>query len=267
LKVLIGHFFNEEFLLPYWVRHHQRLFDHAVLIDYASTDRSVEIIREMAPTWEIRPSVLMDFGAWENDQYMMAVEQETEQRFPGSWKTVLNTTEFLLAADLDMLDQWLGSRVAPMGVAMIDHPDRRPDPLDKPDLFSMKHHGCLDLGHRRLIHRQPHGNYTPGRHNWTGGAPTMGNMFLLWFGWSPMDHIKGRKLQIQTRIPESDKQAGLGWHHLVDEPELERRYLEEEVPRMRDLLQYPDYRATLERVHTRYHLGPLPGEQHEDTTS
>src|SRR6516164_5807036 len=50
---LISHFWNEEFLLPYWLRHHLPLFDHGVLIDYTSTDRSVEIIHELAPHWEV----------------------------------------------------------------------------------------------------------------------------------------------------------------------------------------------------------------------
>ena len=47
MRLVISHFFDEEFMLPWWLRHHRELFDHGILIDYASTDRSVEICREL----------------------------------------------------------------------------------------------------------------------------------------------------------------------------------------------------------------------------
>jgi FkbM family methyltransferase len=40
MTTLIGHFRNEEYLLPWWLRHHVPMFDHGVLIDYSSTDAS-----------------------------------------------------------------------------------------------------------------------------------------------------------------------------------------------------------------------------------
>ena len=46
---VITHFWNEEILLPYWLKHHLELFDHGILINYRSTDKSVEIIKELAP--------------------------------------------------------------------------------------------------------------------------------------------------------------------------------------------------------------------------
>ena len=73
---LISHFWNEEFLLPYWLRHHYPLFDHGVLLDYASTDQSVEIIRALAPRWEVRPSRNQWFDARDADAEVMEVERE-----------------------------------------------------------------------------------------------------------------------------------------------------------------------------------------------
>ena len=46
---IIGTFYNEEYLLPYWLKHHTRLFDHGILINWGSTDNSVEIIKRYAP--------------------------------------------------------------------------------------------------------------------------------------------------------------------------------------------------------------------------
>ena len=50
---VISHFFNEEYLLPFWLEHHSKIFDHGIMIDYCSTDRSVEIIRKFCPSWTI----------------------------------------------------------------------------------------------------------------------------------------------------------------------------------------------------------------------
>src|SRR4051812_48551649 len=99
---VISHFWNEEFLLPYWLKHHYPLFDHGVLIDYASTDRSAEIIHELAPQWEVRSSANVWFDARDVDAEVMAVERE----FNG-WKVALNTTEFLLCPDLRLFVRWL----------------------------------------------------------------------------------------------------------------------------------------------------------------
>ena len=52
-KTVVTHFFNEEYLLPWWLEHHKKYFDHGVMIDYNSTDSSVEIIKKICPTWTI----------------------------------------------------------------------------------------------------------------------------------------------------------------------------------------------------------------------
>ena len=46
---LIAHVWNEAFLLPYWLRHHRPRFDHGVVIDYASTDGTPDLVRRWAP--------------------------------------------------------------------------------------------------------------------------------------------------------------------------------------------------------------------------
>ena len=51
-------------LLPYWIRHHASMFDMAILIDYNSTDQSLEIIRREAPkTWKVVSSRNANFDA------------------------------------------------------------------------------------------------------------------------------------------------------------------------------------------------------------
>ena len=92
---VICHFRNEEVYLRYWLRHHVRLFDRGVLFDYGSTDRSREVIRELAPGWEVRPSRNALFHSLPIDAEAMAVEREF-----GGWKACLNVTEFLMHHDL-----------------------------------------------------------------------------------------------------------------------------------------------------------------------
>ena len=103
--MLITHFYNEEILLPYWIRHHASMFDHAILIDYSSTDRSVQIIQDMAPsTWKIIKTNNTDRfqgdkrpeEAYLNDQEIA----ELEFQYPNDWHIALTVTEFLVASDL-----------------------------------------------------------------------------------------------------------------------------------------------------------------------
>ena len=87
---LITNIYNEEYLLPLWLEHHKNMFDHGIIIDYRSTDRSVEICKEICPTWEVRTSKNEKFGANENDEQFMEIENTLS-----GIKMILNTTEFL----------------------------------------------------------------------------------------------------------------------------------------------------------------------------
>lgn len=95
--VLVSHFLNEEMLLPFWIRHHARFFDAAILIDYGSTDQSVEIIKRTAPsTWRVVNTKNNKFEAVSIDIEVMWYENA----YPDAWKVSLCTTEFLVASDL-----------------------------------------------------------------------------------------------------------------------------------------------------------------------
>ena len=52
-KTIVSHFYNEEYLLPWWLSHHKNHFDYGIMIDYNSTDKSKEIIEEICPHWKI----------------------------------------------------------------------------------------------------------------------------------------------------------------------------------------------------------------------
>ena len=45
-RLLIAHFYNEEYLLPFWIRHHFNLFDDVVLINNNSSDRLWKLYKQ-----------------------------------------------------------------------------------------------------------------------------------------------------------------------------------------------------------------------------
>jgi hypothetical protein len=248
---LISHFWNEEFLLPYWLRHHYPLFDRGILIDYGSTDRSLDIIRELAPRWEVRPTVNAWFDARDIDAEVMAVEREI-----AGWKVVLNTTEFLLSHDLGLFIRWLEKYrpdlrgIWPFDLAIVDPlPQCDAEVTDAP-LYFQRHWGYHPRGGRsRLLHCHPDGRYAAGRHSsdWLR-KDVDDSLFIVWFGWSPMRYVRGRKLQIQKRISARDRAEGLGRQHLLSAESLEANYRKEAAHAYDLLAAHAPYRQLLQSL-------------------
>jgi hypothetical protein len=256
---VICHVFNEDLLLPYWVRHHRELFDHGILIDYASTDRTVDVWRELAPaSWQVVPSRNRDFAGRTIDDEVMDYER---LRAPG-WTVTLNVTEFLVHEDLRSYLADLHESMRPFtgcialhSYVMVDALAREAAydrPLDERPLWEQRWHGYRDPARvrgARFMHAQRDGAYGPGRHStkhaWTpapGDAP-----LILWWGWSPWPHVRARRLQIQTRIPQSDLKLGRGVQHVASPQVLDARFAFE-CSRAKNLLDDQALRACLGRL-------------------
>ena len=133
MRVVIAPFRNEEYLLPFWLKHHREMFDHGVMIDYHSTDASADIVRELVPDWELVPARYERWDPIDEDFERM----NHEARFQ-AWKITLNITEFLCAESLEKVEarvEEAGLEGAhARGVLMADPADAAlppPDP-DKP---------------------------------------------------------------------------------------------------------------------------------------
>ena len=50
---VISHIYNEEYLLPFWLQYHSKIFNDGIIIDYYSTDNSINIINKICPNWKI----------------------------------------------------------------------------------------------------------------------------------------------------------------------------------------------------------------------
>jgi len=230
MKIVISHIYNEEFLLPYWLKHTKLFFDHGIIIDYQSTDKSLEIIKKICPTWEIRPSKLEFFAAKENDDQVMEIERETRTKHLDAWFMALNTTEFLVSPNLDenLKHPTLGCVQIYL---MVEHPCFINSPLLSNSLLETKWFGYpqpIQFG-RKLIHKKECGEYHIGRHIWKDfdQTPLLENTIIAKFVWSPMEQGLPRKMQIQNKIPESDKQRGFGGHHLINEHNIHALYQHE----------------------------------------
>ncbi|MGE7883583.1 glycosyltransferase family 2 protein [Bacillus sp. NPDC094077] len=242
---LISHFYNEEYLLPWWLMHHTQLFDHGILINRGSTDRSVEICRQFAPHWEVRDSRVPEFDAILVDQEVIDIEKEV----PG-WKMVLNTTEFLCCQNksefFTSLISFHNQMHAIRLILMVD-------PLDsiysKPryslPLVKQRYHGYFPYDPHlgcswRLIHNYEHGSYTPGRHSSSYKFTVYPYpVFVLKFYFSPWnDAMRKRRLQIAPTL--SARWQWLKPHYTTSLEELETKFIE--VARgTQDLRSIPEY--------------------------
>ena len=221
---LITHFYNEEYLLPFWIEWHKKLpLDSVTLIDYASTDRSVEIVKELAPKhWKLIPSRNADFCAAACDAEVMDIEKSL-----GGWKLALNTTEFLMIPSNNIVER-LNSYGAQavfcksVGIAGGDNQD----PQNIKEFMSAFDTGYMDsivesVGVNtvnrsdRIIHNSLCGFYSAGRHDTNLPSKIESDsIFIGWAGYYPWNQntIK-RKLQIKERIPEHNKRRLWGAQH------------------------------------------------------
>lgn len=218
---LITHIYNESYLLPFWLTHHKKMFDNIIIIDYNSTDNSVEICREICPDCKIITSRNETFDAVQVDKEVMDIENTVS-----GIKMCLNVTEFLFCN-------------TPVKNVF--------ENLNEPSTFSVKSYSpyskieynvnsCSDLFRNllnddivfhydrgdRQIHTFSNGNYTTGRHETNNpSSSTLDNMFIIWLGYYPFNEsLLERKLQIQKNMPLSDKQKRLGHQHLLTKQEM-----------------------------------------------
>lgn len=257
---IISHFYNEEFLLPYWLAYHVNIFDHGILINYDSTDNSIQIIKKYAPSWEVRNSRnrVWDFIA--ADQELMNIEREVD-----GWKIILNTTEFLLHYDLktylynfkESNKELFGVRTN--GIVMVDKFEDRYDKLNKEHLIFQKKYGYLEsdylpiteanpLHRSRFLHHAPDGKYNLGRHQTKYSSVIDKSLFLLWFGFSPYEYIKTRKLSFKKRMSSRNINMGAGLQHTLDEKQLEDKFLQESKKTYNLLESVPEYKKVLVKI-------------------
>jgi hypothetical protein len=223
MKTIMSHFYNEEYLLPFWLNHHKKMFDHGILIDYHSTDKSVEIIKKICPTWDIITSRNEFFESFSIDKEVEDIESSIS-----GWRICLNITEFLIGNFEILNNIEPNTNFFIPECIMVDSIENEFTTLDEnKNLVSQRTHGIHPFQYNEILRRESRRsrklsnyftNYPLGRHY--EGHNTR-DFLILWYGYSPFNEdIIKRKLQIQNKMPESDKSRGLGFQHLVSEKNL-----------------------------------------------
>lgn len=216
---LLSHIFNEEYLLPFWLNHHKNMFDQIIIIDYNSTDKSIEICKSICPECQIIKTINKDFGAVNVDIEVMDIENKID-----GIKIVLNTTEFLFCVK-SVKDIFSDKKNKAHAITCITPYSSNSYNINNlNELFTNLLNDDIvyhyDRG-IRIIHTFPNGNYTTGRHSTLNNCSITDDAFILWFGYYPMnDNLLKRKLQIKQNVPQGDIDTRAGFQHLFSEDKI-----------------------------------------------
>ena len=239
-KTVLTHFYNEEYLLPWWLSHHKKIFDHGILIDYHSTDRSREIIKAICPTWEIITTRNEYFESLAIDQEIMDYERNLT-----GWRITLNIPEFLFG-NISRLSQTPNQQIFLGNYVFIDKDGATPD-INKPLHeqccwgYYQGSEGCqyLNLGSRctRSLHNYPV-VYEAGRH-WGAHQATYNDLAIFYYGYAFLNRpFLDRKLQIKTKMSPIELQvAGNSHPNTVTEKQFLDNINSYHRPRCSDLLE------------------------------
>lgn len=220
-RVILTHFYNEEHLLPWWLNHHTKYFDHGLLINWGSTDRSLEIIKDLAPTWQVIDSKFKKFDAHHLEWEMMNYERQAPT---GIWRLSIPTSEFLVG-DIDALTPIIPDRhqwIIPTLVFAAYDPNGSLDhslPLWE-QIKTGRHYKDLashNAWQCRSFHNYNDIFYSGGRH--FSNENTDKAMIFKFANVLVGRPMINRKLQIQDRISDFDKEEAVT-HTSVDSDRL-----------------------------------------------
>lgn len=203
--VILTHFYNEEYLLPWWLEHHKKYFPFGICVDYGSTDRSVEIIKKICPHYEIFPS---KFGHF--DSHLLEYEMMYYERQVQGWRISIPVTEFLvgnlntLMSNTTERKQW----IIPSLIFGEFNPSGYLDPNKKlwEQIFNGCHYQNTQIPRAwqcRSLHNYNDIFYMPGRHY--SNENTDLAMIFKYSNVLVGEPMIKRKLQIQTKISDYDK--------------------------------------------------------------
>lgn len=227
---LLTNVFNEEYLLPFWLHHHKDMFDDIVIIDYNSTDSSMKICKDICPNCKIIKSRNEFFGAQMIDAEFMDIENGIN-----GIKLVLNTTEFLFCetsiremfkSHADNNISYGVDAVSPYSLNnyTINNNYEMFNNLLNPDIVY-----CRDRGVRQL-HNFKNGNYGIGRHVTNNPSVPTDKAHIVWLGYYPMnEQLMKRKLQIESKMLQRDKEIGFGIQHLFSRGKIMSVLKEQEI--------------------------------------
>jgi len=222
---VIAHIYNEEYLLPFWLEYHSQIFDNGIIIDYCSTDRSVEIINKFCPTWKVITTRNINANGTPNFEARLIDSEvmDLEKTISG-FKICMCATEFIVFEKetkekiINSLVQ--GKRYHIFSYSMCNMMNSF-YPRNAIEFFENITHlgGHLNRCYRYL-HSEHFLNYGVGRHGYSDvdheKIVNTSDIYMLHMRDYPWNkEMVQRRFQIQKNIPASDTAAGLGYHHIT----------------------------------------------------
>lgn len=227
--IIITHFYNEEFLLPLWLTHHKKYFEYGVLVSYGSTDRSVEIIKDICPHWSVFSSRNGHFDHLECDEEIMDIEKQIPQ---GWYRIALTCTEFIVGdfhkvlSDAHRKNYDQRAQIL-IPVNVMTGYDINGSLSNKIPLWEQIKTGVPweQVNACRSMHNYSDMRYTGGRHFDLNSPNLQPEVQILKFsnvliGKEMID----RRLQINSRVSERDRQWGIATHNTLTPETIEEYY-------------------------------------------
>lgn len=217
--ILMTNVYNEEYLLPFWLHHHKDMFDEIVIVDYRSTDRSLEYCKSICPNCVIQTTLNEKFEAEKIDQEFMYL---VECKYEGI-KIILNTTEFLFChKPIKQIFEEINCKAALQIQVYSPHSLDDFDPINSYELFNSLVNNKYDIKFStyrgsRYIHNMINGFYGPGRHeSYHHNKIVTNDLKIICLSYYPLNEkFLRRKLQIQNNIPPSEIVKGFGLYHIT----------------------------------------------------
>lgn len=203
MATIITHIYNEEQLLPLWLEHHSKYFEHGIVVDFASTDRSRDIIAEY-PQFKIYDSTIDHFSAADLDKMMIEFERPVVGK-----RIVLNLTEFLIGNPERANRNLLIPSVSLVNMKF-DEPFDWSRQFYEQRRYGISYEQNFKMRRSRVLSDELP-DYPLGRHFET--IDNDGFMIVHVANCFVSDGMYQRRLQIQHRIPQSDKNNLLGMQH------------------------------------------------------
>jgi hypothetical protein len=242
-KTIITHFYNEEYLLPWWLKHHSRFFDDGILIDYNSNDNSCDIIKQICPNWTIIKTKNKYFDSAIIDREVSFIEKAIT-----GWKICLNITEFLVG-DYSIMDTLSHNRYQLL-LGNYVFVDNKKEHLDQSSPlynqitngFHQDERGISNLHHGDRALRSLH-NYNirypgrGGRH--FGGLESTQNLIIFYYGYLlNIKEMIHRKTQIQHNMSAKEYSTlkSKGEHpNIVTDETFKERIIKYQLPKCKDM--------------------------------
>ena len=239
--ILIAHFYNEEYFLPFWLEHHKKIFDKAILINSFSTDKSLEIINKIAPDWKVINSPDKKFNSESMERFIIDIENNYKDEV----KIVLNISEFLIIKNLKKFIKLTSQKKSAFWIQAAMMVDIENQEEEVVDLLKQKYAGFwhsdqnlhkinkkftfADSNYReRLIHNFDNGMYLPGRHkSRLKNTKRMSRniAYIRWYNFSPWNkRFIERKLSFANTLSINDKEKKHGFQHLADYDDLDAMF-------------------------------------------